>query len=128
MRACLSLLARITRVSLPLKKSHLLPWIKISLLFTKQNKQCNQHFLLFLHCILPLPGQISISESSILSSANPFNLDQSKILLCGKELKKSDKGSPKERSHEIWLKSIYYFRQRFLNEKVCRRMEAYTDA
>ena len=47
----------------------------------------DQHFLLFPQRFLSFPKQISIFESFILSSANPFNLDQSKVLSFGKELK-----------------------------------------
>ena len=45
----------------------------------------NQHFLLFPQYFLPVPRQISVFESHLFfSSANAFNLDQSKILLFGK--------------------------------------------
>ena len=48
----------------------------------------NQHFLLFPSCFLPIPKQISVFSISFkLWSANAFNLEQSKILLFGKELK-----------------------------------------
>ena len=48
----------------------------------------NQHFLLFPQCFLLFPKQISgfFFVIFILSSANTFNLDQSKILLFCKEL------------------------------------------
>ena len=47
----------------------------------------NQHFLLFPQCFLPFLLQNSFFKSHlILLSANAFNLDQSKILLFGKEL------------------------------------------
>ena len=49
----------------------------------------NQHFLLFPQCFLPFPKQVSFfSVTFILSSANAFNLDQSKILSFGKETHK----------------------------------------
>ena len=52
-----------------------------------------QHFLLFPQCFLPFPKQISIFQSHlvivIFSSANAFNLDQSKILSFGKEVNRS---------------------------------------
>ena len=44
----------------------------------------NQHFLLFPQCFLPFPNYFSFT--SILSSANAFNLDQSKILSYGNGL------------------------------------------
>ena len=44
----------------------------------------NQHFLLFPQCFLPFLKQSSVSESHLLSSANAFNLDKSKILLFGR--------------------------------------------
>ena len=48
----------------------------------------NQHFLLFPQCFLPFRKQVLIFLFKfILSSANAFNLDQSKILLFGKELR-----------------------------------------
>ena len=47
----------------------------------------NQHFLLLQECFLPVPKQNAIFQSIILLSANAFILDQSKLLLCGKELK-----------------------------------------
>ena len=54
----------------------------------KRENAGNQHFLLFSQCFLPFPKQISIfSVIFILLSANAFNLDQSKILSFGKELK-----------------------------------------
>ena len=47
----------------------------------------NHHFLIFLQCFLPFPNQVLIFYlNNILLSANAFNLDQSKILLFGKEL------------------------------------------
>ena len=46
----------------------------------------NQHFLLHSQCFLPFPNQITIFHP-LLFSANAFNLDQSKDLLFGKELK-----------------------------------------
>ena len=46
----------------------------------------NQHYHLFPPCFLPIPKQILISQFHlILSLANAFNLDQSKILSFGKE-------------------------------------------
>ena len=45
----------------------------------------NQHFLLFPQWFLPFPKQ-KFSVTFILSPANAFNLDQSKILSFGKEL------------------------------------------
>ena len=48
----------------------------------------NQHFLLFQQSFLSFPKQISIFwVTFILPSANALNLDQSKILSSGKELK-----------------------------------------
>ena len=48
----------------------------------------DQHFLLFQQCFLPVQKtNFNFSVRSILSSANAFNLDSSKILLFGKELK-----------------------------------------
>ena len=48
----------------------------------------NQHFLLFPQCFLPFPKEnCKFSVTFIfLSSANAFNLDESKILSFGKEL------------------------------------------
>ena len=47
----------------------------------------NQHFLLFPQCFTTQSvRKIIFSAAFILSSANAFNLDQSKILLFGKEL------------------------------------------
>ena len=47
----------------------------------------NQHFLLFLQCFLPIPKTIFVFKLNfILSSANAFNLEQSKICRLGKEL------------------------------------------
>ena len=44
----------------------------------------NQHFLLFPQCFLPFPKEISIFYITfIMSSANAFNLDKSKILSFG---------------------------------------------
>ena len=45
----------------------------------------NQHFLHFLQCFLPYQREIIFSATIILSSANAFNLDQSKVLPFGKE-------------------------------------------
>ena len=45
----------------------------------------NQHFLLFSPCFLPFPN-FNFSVTIILSSANVFNLDRSKILSFDKEL------------------------------------------
>ena len=51
----------------------------------KEENAVNQHFLLFPPCFLHFPKQISIfSHTFIMSSASPFNLDQSKILLFGR--------------------------------------------
>ena len=47
----------------------------------------NQHFLLFPQCFLPFPKQGLLFYSNFfMSSANAFNLDQSKVLSFGKEL------------------------------------------
>ena len=48
----------------------------------------NQHFLLFPQCFLTIPKRISdfkLHVQCILSSANAFNLNKSKILLCNKQ-------------------------------------------
>ena len=47
----------------------------------------NQHFLLFPQCFVPNHTEIIVSAMLKFSSANAFNLDQSKILSFGKELK-----------------------------------------
>ena len=48
----------------------------------------NQHFLLFPQCFLPFSKQIEIFYLTFkLSSADAFNLELSKILSFGKELK-----------------------------------------
>ena len=54
----------------------------------------NQHFLLFPQCFLPVPKQISIFQSFILSSANAFNLDPFLNLLFGKGLTHSHTMTP----------------------------------
>ena len=46
----------------------------------------NQHFLLFPQCFLPIPKRIFVLKFH-LSSANAFNLDQSKNLSFGKVLR-----------------------------------------
>ena len=47
----------------------------------------NRQFLLFSQCFLPFPEQVQVFHSHLfLSSANAFNLNQSKILSFGKEL------------------------------------------
>ena len=47
----------------------------------------NQHFLLFPQCFLPYQREKSLFQTTfILSSANAFNLDQSKIVPFGKGL------------------------------------------
>ena len=46
----------------------------------------NQHFLLFSQCFLLFPKKDICEVAFILSSANAFNLDLSKILSFGKEL------------------------------------------
>ena len=54
----------------------------------KGEKAGYQHFLFFPPCFLPFLNQISIIHLHLfLSSANAFNLDQSRILPFGKELK-----------------------------------------
>ena len=53
----------------------------------KGEKAGNQHFLLFPQCFLPFPKQNVIFGFMFnLSSTKAFNLNQSEILLCGKEL------------------------------------------
>ena len=57
----------------------------------------NQQFLLFPQGFLPFPDQTSIfSVTFVLSSVNAFNLDQSTILLFGKELQKTEECLGKE--------------------------------
>ena len=52
-----------------------------------ENAGGNQHFLLFPPCFIPFPKiNFNFSVTSMLSSANAFNLDQSIILSFGKEL------------------------------------------
>ena len=54
----------------------------------KGENAVNQHFLLFPQCFLPVPKtNFNFSDTYILSSANAFNLDQSKNALFGKESK-----------------------------------------
>ena len=53
----------------------------------KGENASHQHFLLFPQCFLPFPYRnFNFSVTSILSSANAFNLDQSEILSFVKEL------------------------------------------
>ena len=52
----------------------------------KGEKAGSQHFLLFPKCFLPIPKR----SSFILSSANDFNLDQSKNLSLDKELRRTN--------------------------------------
>ena len=47
-----------------------------------------RHFLLFSRCFLPIPKRNSVlTFTGTLSSANVFNLDKSRNLLNGKQLK-----------------------------------------
>ena len=63
---------------------HTIPFL--TTLVGKGENAGNQHFILFPQCFLRVPKQVSIIQYHVLSSANAFNLDQSKILLFGKEL------------------------------------------
>ena len=59
-------------------------------IFGKGENADDQHFLLFPSHFLPFPKRISTFQShSFVSSANAFNLDQSKILSFGKEFRQS---------------------------------------
>ena len=74
----------VTAQSLPFTTLRKLPYKNI---VGKGENAGNQHSLLFPQCFLPFPYQIFyFSFTLILSSANAFNLDQSKILYLGKEL------------------------------------------
>ena len=54
----------------------------------KGENASNQHFVLFPQCVLSFPKQIQFLSHFILSSENPLNIDESKILsFIGKEFK-----------------------------------------
>ena len=66
----------------------------------KRENACNQHFLLFPQCFIPYENtKIIILSISIMSSANAFNLDQSKILSFGKEIKIVNSLYPRQHAH-----------------------------
>ena len=52
----------------------------------KGEHACNKNFILFPQCFKPFKTNTNFSVRVILSSANAFNSDQSKILLLGKKL------------------------------------------
>ena len=61
----------------------------------------NQHFRLFPQCFLPIPERFCFYVKFILSSANAFNLDKSKILLFGKKLTHTSKHAQQMQGHVI---------------------------